>query len=110
MKKVLMKPVKGWFKRGASNDQLMLKCGFCGKEAKKLDQCSVCGIRFCANDGSPEKKLCNNCIDKEKEVLEAEHEEEREKEHEGEEVETEREEDAEDEAEDKDEDLDDYRY
>lgn len=87
----------------------MPKCGVCEKEAEKLYQCSVCGVKFCENDGTPEEKLCNNCVDKDKEILEAEHEEEREKEHESEEVEMEEEEDAEEEEADKDENLDDYR-
>ena len=83
----------------------MPKCGVCGKEAEKLYQCSVCRTKFCGDDGTPEEKLCNNCIDKE--ILEGEHEEEREKAHEGEELEEE--EDPEEEEADKDENLNEYR-
>jgi hypothetical protein len=70
----------------------MSKCGVCGEKVDKLYLCSVCGVEFCKKCGSVKEKACLNCLEKDKETLEAEHEEEREKEHEEEEWEKEEEE------------------
>ncbi len=81
----------------------MFECGVCGEHVEKLYVCRNCGVKFCEEDGSPEKNLCINCSEIDKENLEGEHEEEREKEHEEEESEKEEEENREDDREDKEE-------
>lgn len=88
---------------------IMPKCGVCGEKVDKLYQCRACGVKFCEDDGSPEDMICVNCSEKEKEILEAEHEEEREQVHDEEDWEKEEEEQEEEEEEEREESLDGYR-
>jgi hypothetical protein len=85
----------------------MPKCSVCGGQVEKLYLCRTCGVRFCENCGSPEEKMCINCLlSRAREDRDAEHEAEREQMHEGASTlrdEEEREEEEEDREEDEEE-------
>jgi len=42
----------------------MPKCEICGEEEEHVYKCKKCGTAFCEFCGSPEDKLCIDCLDK----------------------------------------------
>jgi hypothetical protein len=43
----------------------MPKCECCGETEEKIYKCKRCGTRFCEYCGSPEDRLCIECLDEE---------------------------------------------
>ncbi len=41
----------------------MANCAICGEDSDYVTKCMVCGEKFCAPCGDPDKKLCLYCGD-----------------------------------------------
>jgi len=52
-------------RKGKQYVTLMPECELCGETEDKVYKCKVCGTRFCEHCGSPEDKLCIDCLDEE---------------------------------------------
>ncbi len=48
----------------------MPTCEICGKEAREIAECKVCGVIFCGDCGDIEKQLCEDCLFSEEETAE----------------------------------------